>query len=293
MPENKKMWLVTFAVFGLLVFEILASMISHSVALLSDAAHVGTDLLAAIITLYAQKIAMRPSTDSMSFGYSRGTVVSAFVNGVTLILLSLIVLFETVQRFFSPVSIQPSWMLTAAIVSFIVNFFIVISLFSGGKNLNIRSALLHFAGDAVVSLGVILSAIGISITHQEWLDPAISLLLVSIMMVTSYRIVRESLLILMEGTPPSVNIDQIIQALLSIKGILAVHDVHIWGVSDAEFAASFHLLVAPETKVVETDRILEKIEALLLDKFSIVHVSVQFECEVNPLHTGFPHRKMG
>lgn len=292
MPSERKMWVVSGLVAALLIFELIASMLSHSVALLSDAAHVGTDLLAAIITLYAQRIAHKPSTKAMSFGYSRGTVVAAFVNGVSLILLSLIVCFETILRFFHPVSIDPIWMLTAALVSFFVNAAIVTTLYVGGTNLNIRSALVHFAGDAIVSLGVIFSAVGIWLTHLEWLDPAISMLLVAIMMYTSWRIVREALLILMEGTPRSIEVDAVAEHMRKMAGVLAIHDVHIWGVSDTEFAASLHVVVSADTMVLQTDRMLEEIEKTLLIKFHIVHASVQFECGENPLHRGFPHSRM-
>ena len=291
MPSERKMWVVTGLVAALLAFELLASVISHSVALLSDAAHVGTDLMAALITLYAQRIAQRPSTKSMSFGYSRGTVVAAFVNGVTLILLSLIVCFETLMRFFHPITVEPAWMLMAALVSFAVNAAIVITLYLGGKNLNIRSALVHFAGDAVVSLGVIVSAAGIWLTHFEWLDPAISVMLVMIMMYTSWKIVRESLLILMEGTPRGIDVDAVTEAMRAMDRVTTVHDVHIWGVSDTEFAASLHIVVNPDTMVAQTDRMLSEIEEKLLVKFNIVHASVQFECGENPMHRGFPHMR--
>ncbi len=293
MPSERKMWVVSGLVAVLLAFELIASMLSHSVALLSDAAHVGTDLLAAIITLYAQRIAHKPSTKAMSFGYSRGTVVAAFVNGVSLILLSLIVSFETLLRFFHPVSINPIWMLAAALISFFVNATIVTTLYVGGTNLNIRSALVHFAGDAIVSLGVILSAVGIWLTHLDWLDPAISLLLVAIMMYTSWRIVREALLILMEGTPRLIDVDVVADHIRIMAGVVAVHDVHIWGVSDTEFAASLHVVVSADTRVAQTDLMLDEIEKILLAKFYIVHTSVQFECGENPLHQGFPHVRMG
>lgn len=273
----------------LLVFEIIAVYLSHSVALLSDAAHIGTDFLSAILTLFAERIARRPSTAAMSYGFSRSTVIAAFVNGFSLILLSIIILGQTVMRFFYPAPVETGWMLGAAIVALTFDGIIVWLLMRGEQNLNIKSAFIHFAGDALVSFGVILAAILVTFTNQLWFDPAITILLIIVMLYTSWKIVWNSLVILMEGTPAHVNLGTLQETIGHLSGVLAVHDVHVWGVSDRDYAASFHVVTDPRVTIGHTDLLLKEIERVLKESFGIVHTVIQLESRVDPEHHGFPH----
>ncbi len=275
----------------LLAFEIVAAFFSHSVALLSDVAHVGTDFLSALLTLVAERIARRPSTQSMSYGFARGTVVAAFVNGFSLILLSVIILGQTILRFFYPEPVQPVWMISAALVALVVDGIIVWMLMKGEQNLNIKSSFIHFLGDALVSFGVILAAVLVTVTHKPWFDPAITFVLVSVMIYTSWKIVRQSLLILMEGTPNTINLEILYDAISRLPGILAVHDIHVWAVSDRDYAASLHVVIGPKVVISETDRLLKEIEGILKERFRIVHSAIQLESHVDPEHHGFPHLK--
>jgi cobalt-zinc-cadmium efflux system protein len=280
---------VAILVGSLLVFEIIAAFFSHSVALLSDVAHVGTDFLSALLTLFAERIAHRPSTKMMSYGFARGTVVAAFVNGFSLILLSIIILGQTVMRLIYPEPVHPGWMIGAALVALFVDGIIIWMLMRGEQNLNIKSAFVHFAGDAFVSLGVILAAVLVSVTHKPWFDPIITFILIVVMVYTSWRIVKESLLILMEGTPNTINLEMLHEQISRLPGILAIHDIHVWAVSDRDIAASLHVVIGPKVVISETDRLIKEIEEILKLRFGIVHSAIQLESQVDPDHHGFPH----
>ena len=289
MTLERRLSVVAILVGCLLGFEIIAAIFSHSVALLSDVAHVGTDFLSALLTLFAERVAHRPSTKLMSYGFARGTVVAAFVNGFSLILLSLIILGQTVIRLIYPEPVRPGWMIVAALVALFVDGFIIWMLMRGEQNLNIKSAFVHFAGDAMVSLGVILAAVLVALTHRPWFDPMITFILIAVMMYTSWRIVKESLLILMEGTPNAINLEILHETITRLPGILAVHDIHVWAVSDRDFASSLHVVIGPQVVISDTDRLLREIEEILKRRFGIVHTAVQFESQVDPDHHGFPH----
>lgn len=288
---ERRLSVVAIMVGSLLAFEIVAAFFSHSVALLSDVAHVGTDFLSALLTLFAERIARRPSTQLMSYGFKRGTVVAAFVNGFSLILLSVIILGQTILRFFYPEPVQPFWMIGAALVALSVDGIILWMLTKGEQNLNIKSSFIHFLGDALVSFGVILAAILVSVTHKPWFDPAITFVLVSVMIYTSWKIVKESLLILMEGTPNTIKLEILYDAICRLPGILAVHDIHVWAVSDREYAASLHVVIGPKVVISETDRLIKEIEGILKERFGIVHTAIQLESHIDPEHHGFPHQK--
>ncbi|SFR11129.1 cation diffusion facilitator family transporter [Desulfoscipio geothermicus] len=266
--------LLTSAVF---LAEIIGGYWTHSLALLSDAWHVLTDAGALGLTLLATLQARKASTMQNTYGFHRLEVVAAFINGATLFVISGWVLVEGIRRLWAPPDIRSQEMLIIAVVGLVANLLIALLLNThAGDNLNVKSAFLHVVGDALASFGVIIGGLLMMRFHWYIADPVISIGISLMLLRSAYYLTRETLHILMEGTPPEVRAEKIIKALQQIPGVKNIHDVHIWSITSGIPSLTMHVIVGAGINYQE---LLNKCNLILARDFAIIHSTIQLEQE--------------
>jgi cobalt-zinc-cadmium efflux system protein len=281
------------------VVTFIAGLRAHSLALLSESGHNVSDFLALLLSFAAVYFQSRPADDSRTFGYQRAGVLAAFINAATLILISLWIAVEAVHRLSSPVAVQPRLMMIVAAAGVVMNGVIAALLWGVARDVNLRSAFLHMAGDTLSTAAVIAGGAGILLTGRNWIDPVLSLLIAAVILWSSIGIVRESLNILLEGTPRGISLATIRSGMEEVEGVLNVHDLHIWSLGSQSRALACHVTIA-DIPPSESACILVKLNHLLKDHFHISHTTIQFEhigceelqgCVVPPEEmTGSQHR---
>jgi cobalt-zinc-cadmium efflux system protein len=249
---------------------------AHSLALVSEAGHNVSDLLAILLSFAAVYFQTRPATDQKTFGYQRAGVLAAFVNALTLIVLAAWIGLSAIHRIYTPVTVQPRIMMAVAAAGVLMNGAIAALLWKFSGDINIRSVFLHMLGDTLSTAAVIAGGIGILATGALWLDPALSIAIAAMIVWSSVTIVRETLNILLEGTPSAVELAQVRIAIGSVPGVLDVHDLHVWSLGSASHALASHVTI-PEMPLSECSSILDAINCALRDRFHITHTTIQFE----------------
>jgi len=249
---------------------------AHSLALISEAGHNVSDMLAIALSFVAVYFQRRPATDQKTFGYQRAGVLAAFVNATTLIVLAAWIGLSAIHRLYAPVAVQPRLMMAVAAAGVLMNGAIATLLWKFSGDVNIRSVFLHMLGDTLSTAAVIAGGFAILTTGAMWLDPVLSILIAGMILWSSATIVRETLNILLEGTPSAVSLGQVRTALSTVPGVLNVHDLHIWSLGSSSHALASHVTIA-EMPVSECSSILDAINCALRDRFHITHTTIQFE----------------
>ena len=263
----------------ILAVELVGGLLSNSLALLSDAGHVFTDVIALSLSWYGVRQAERPSSSRMTFGYHRVGVMVAVVNAVSIFAIAVVIVYEAYRRLQDPPEINSLLMLLVAVVGLGVNAFVVFWLRREQRaNINVRSAFWHALGDALASVGVIVGGAIILITGWHWVDPVISILISLIIVTAAWRILREGLRVLLEATPRHVDVADLVKALNGTPGVKDVHDVHVWSITPELHAMSCHVLI-DDVNVSQSAGIRERIEDVLKHQFDIKHTTLQMECE--------------
>jgi cobalt-zinc-cadmium efflux system protein len=265
----------------IMAVEIVGGMLSNSLSLLGDAGHMLVDALALGLSLFALTISQRPATSTKTFGFYRVEIIAALANGVTLVLVSIFVFYESYRRFLSPPQVHTPIMLAVAAVGLVANFIGIYMLRRAGQGLNIKAAWWHIVGDAISSLGVIGAGIVITFTGWYYADPLIAVIIGIIILVGAVRLVRESVNILLEAVPKQVVIEKVIQTLKELTGVEDVHDIHIWTITSGMFALSAHLVVKDRT-VSQSAEIVTAANQALADHYNITHTTLQLECDTCP-----------
>jgi cobalt-zinc-cadmium efflux system protein len=249
---------------------------AHSLALISEAGHNVSDLLAILLSFVAVYFQGRPATDQKTFGYQRAGVLAAFVNALTLVVLSAWIAIAAIHRISAPVAVQPKLMMVVAAAGVLMNGTVasLLSRFSG--DVNIRSVFLHMLGDTLSTAAVIAGGAAILFTGMTWIDPALSILIAGMILWSSIGIVRETLNILLEGTPRNLQLGEVRVAMESVTGVLDVHDLHVWSLGSQSHALASHITIA-EMPMSECSDILIGINSALRDRFQIHHTTIQFE----------------
>lgn len=265
---------------GLTFLYILATFVfglrAHSLALLSEAGHNVSDFLALALSFFAVFLQSRPATDQRTFGYQRAGVLAGFVNALTLIALSVWLAIAAIHRFAAPVRVEPRLMMIVAAAGVLMNGVIAALLFKFSRDVNIRSVFLHMLGDTISTAAVIVGGVLIRLSGLEWIDPLLSLVIAAVILWSSWSIVRETLHILLEGTPRSVDLNEIRSAMQSVEGVVGVHDLHVWSLTAQSHALASHVQIV-EMPIAETEAILERLNHQLRDHFGISHTTIQME----------------
>ena len=249
---------------------------AHSLALISEAGHNVSDMLAIALSFVAVYFQRRPATDEKTFGYQRAGVLAAFVNAVTLIVLAAWIAISAIHRLYAPVSVQPRLMMYVAAAGVLMNGAIAMLLWKSSGDVNIRSVYLHMMGDTLSTAAVIAGGATIAGTGATWIDPVLSIAIAAMIIWSSVTIVRETLNILLEGTPRALQLGDIRSAIGEVPGVLDVHDLHVWSLGSASHALASHVLI-PEMPLSECSSILDAINCALRERFRITHTTIQFE----------------
>lgn len=258
--------------------EVTGGLLAHSLALLSDAGHALTDIFALGLAWFATAQAERPANARKTFGYHRVGILAALINAITLILVTVWILSEAVQRFQHPEPIQPLFMFASAGVGIAVNLYIGFGLNKEKENLNAKAAALHVFGDVGASVGVIVAGLVILLTGWTPMDPILSVGIAVLIALGAWRIVRETTDILLEATPKDMNLAALVEDMKRVPGVRNVHDLHVWSITGGMSALSAHVLTA-NRPLNECASILLQVEEMLREKYHIGHSTLQFECD--------------
>jgi cobalt-zinc-cadmium efflux system protein len=271
--------LVTLAYIILLV---VAGLRAHSLALLSEAGHNLSDFLALLLSLVAVYLQSRPPSATKTYGYHRAGVLAALINAASLVVISFFIFYEAFRRVQHPQPVHAGLMMWVAGAGVVMNGVIALLLFRSGGDINIRSALLHEVGDTLSTAAVIVGGWAILATQQYWIDSALSFGIGALILWSSVGILRESMNILLEGTPRGMKLDRLEAAIRKVEGVNDVHDLHVWSIGSESHALSCHIAIA-DIPLSASERILREVKEVLLHDFRVVHTTIQFEhaeCEV-------------
>ena len=267
--------------------EVIGGFLTNSLALISDAGHMLTHLFALLVSLFALFFAAKPPTEKKTYGFYRLEILAALFNGIMLFMITVWIFYEAYQRFMHPESISSGKMFMVACIGLVANITCAYILKGNGHghSLNVRSAFLHMLGDTLSSVGVIIGAGIIYYTNWFIIDPIISVLICVLILIWSYKLVMESVDVLLEATPKGINIDKVIESLKQIPGIDNAHDIHVWTITSGMYSMSGHI-DTKEMLISETTRLSKEINRILGEKFKIGHTVIQFgcECKINNAH---------
>ena len=260
----------------ILAVELAGGVISHSLALLSDAGHVFTDVFALGLAWFAVEQARRPADRRRSYGYQRVSILAALVNSVALIVIVIAIAIEAVRRLANPEPVQGVVVIVAALVGIAINAYVVLGLRGHGRNLNLRAALLHVTGDIGASAGVVVAGAVILLTGWLYIDPILSLGIAALIAFGAWRIVRETVNLLLEGTPPEINLADVATEIKATQHVTGMHDLHVWALSSEAMALSVHV-VLEECPLGDAEHVVRDLESRLCDRFDIGHTTIQVE----------------
>jgi cobalt-zinc-cadmium efflux system protein len=278
--QNRRRLLWTIVLTGVaFVAEAVGGFLTNSLALLSDAGHMFTHLLALGVSYLAVMFSERPATERRTYGLNRLEILAALFNGATLFAISIGIFYEAYERFFDPVPIATGPLLVIAVIGLVVNLICAVIL-SGAerKDLNIRGAFIHLLTDTFSSVAVIAGAVIISLTGWTVIDPLLSVAICAVILFWALRLVWDSVDILLEATPRDVKMQDVVDGLRRIPGIRDVHHLHVWCITSGMYALSAHVDV-DDLRVSETEKLAQQAEQFLKERFSINHTTFQFECQ--------------
>ncbi len=268
--------LVTTSV--ILVAEFVGGWLSNSLALLADAGHMLSDALALLLAYLAVSFASRPATRSKTYGWHRLEILAALVNGVVLVAISGFIGWEAYERLLEPPTVDAPLMMGVAVIGLIANGLGLFFLSGHTHSLNLRSAYLHVLGDLLSSVAVVVGGVVMLATGAYWIDPALSALISAVIVVGAWRLLRESVDVLLEATPAGIEYSEVEGAISALPGVEGVHDLHIWSLTSGIYALSCHVEVKRE-RLVECEGILDAVRLVVRERFAIDHTTVQIEPE--------------
>jgi cobalt-zinc-cadmium efflux system protein len=275
--------LAFFLTLIILAAEVTGGWLANSLALLSDAGHVLTDIFALGLAWFATEQAERPANARKTFGYHRVGILAALVNALTLILITIWILWQAIGRFQHPEPVQPFVMFVSAGIGVVVNLFIGFGLRKESDNLNVRAAALHVFGDVGASVAVIVAGVIILLTGWYSADPILSVGIAVLIALGAWRVLRETSDILLESVPQDINLSGLVRDMMRVQGVQDVHDLHVWCITSGMYALSCHAQIEdlPPSK---SAAILTSVERMLRDKYHIGHTAIQFESHAHQGH---------
>ncbi len=262
---------------GILLLEAVAGYFSHSLALLADAGHILVDVVALGLAWFAVIQARRPADTRRTYGYHRVGILTAFANGATLILIVAAVAFEAARRLAHPEPVQGGLVIVSALVAVGVNTFIALRLRAGSADLSLRAARLHVLGDLAASIGVVAAGAVILLTGWLYADPIVSLAIAALIAWSAYRILIDTMNVLLEGVPRGMEVEQVAGSIRAVAGVSSVHDLHIWCLSGEQVALSCHLVVADDMGAADSEHLVRRVEEAICSRYGIGHTTIQVE----------------
>jgi len=259
--------------------EIAAGIFSNSLALLTDAAHNFTDVLALALSWWALRLTSEPPNQKKTYGYHRAGILAALANSTTLVVIALGIFYEAYHRFINPPEVRADVLIGVGVVAVLVNVVTALLVRRGAEHdLNIRSAFLHLMGDVLSTVGAVIAGVIIRFTDWNWLDPLVSVLIGFLILWSAWTIVRESIDILMESTPTDIDMDAMIRDISSVEGVRSVHDLHVWSITRSMRTLSAHL-VTDNMAIRKGASIQAKVNDVLFQRYNVNHATLQLECD--------------
>lgn len=255
-----------------MLVELIFGWVAHSLALITDALHLFTDAAAILLSLFAFWMAKRPATKRMSFGYHRIEIIVALISGGATWALSGFLIYEGIKRLFEPHTVNGPLVLIVASIGLLANLLMMKILHPRqSESLNMKGAYVHILGDLLASIGVVISGLLITLTHFDPIDPIVTFFIAILVIRSAWKLIKETLQVLMEGTPPGINLEKIEEDLIALPSIQDVHDLHVWAITQSQINLSVHLKSDQPTKA------LEQAESLLHKEYQIKHTTIQVE----------------
>jgi cobalt-zinc-cadmium efflux system protein len=258
--------------------EVAAGFFSNSLALLTDAAHNFTDVLALALAWWALRLTTQPASHQKTYGYHRAGILAALVNSTTLVIIALGIFYEAYRRFTDPPEVQADVLIGVGLVAVLINVVTALLVRRGAESdLNIRAAFLHLMGDVLSTIGAVIAGVIIRFTDWNWLDPLVSVLIGFLILWSAWSILREAIDILMENTPTDIDIPEMIRDINSVDGVRGVHDLHVWSITRNMRTLSAHL-VTDNLRISEGVSIQRSVNEVLYHKYNVSHATLQLEC---------------
>ena len=259
--------------------EATAGIFANSLALLTDAAHNFTDVMALTLSWWALRLTSQPANRQKTYGYHRAGILAALVNSTTLVIIALGIFYEAYRRFINPPEVRADVLIGVGVVAVLVNVVTALLVRRGAEHdLNIRSAFLHLMGDVLSTVGAVIAGVVIRFTGWDWLDPLVSVLIGFLILWSAWSIIREALDILMESTPADIDMDAMVGDINSVDGVYGVHDLHVWSINRSMRTLSAHL-VTDDVPISKGTFIQTRVNELLYHKYGVGHATLQLECE--------------
>lgn len=267
-----------FLTLAFVVIEAGAGIFANSLALLTDAAHNLTDVIALGLTWFAVRLTAQPANAQKTYGYHRAGILVALLNSTTLVLISLGIFYEAYRRFMSPPEVQSGILIGVGLIAVVVNLVTALLVHRGSQSdLNLRSAFVHLMGDVVSTIGAVIAGVIIYFTHANWLDPFVSVLIGFLILYNAWGILRDAVDILLEATPRDVNIKRLVADIIQVEGVLGIHDIHVWSLTQSLRTMSAHILT-DDLHISAGAGIQREVSEILLHRYNIAHATLQLEC---------------
>jgi cobalt-zinc-cadmium efflux system protein len=265
------------------IFEAAAGYLANSLALMTDATHNLTDVIALGLSWFAIRLTIQPANAQKTYGYHRAGILVALLNSTTLILISLGIFYEAYKRFVSPTEVQSGILIVVGLIAVVVNLVTALLVHRGSESdLNLRSAFVHLMGDVVSTIGAVIAGILIYFTGANWLDPFVSVLIGLLILYNAWGILRDAVDILLESTPRDVDMKKMVVEITQLDGVLGVHDLHVWSITQNLRTMSAHILTE-DISVSAGTEIQNRINEMVYHRYNIAHATLQLECvDCNP-----------
>jgi cobalt-zinc-cadmium efflux system protein len=265
---------------ALVVIQVVFGIVAHSIGLVADAGHNLTDVAAVTVAIFAVHLIGRPGDDRRSFGYHRSTILAAQANAAALLIVTIVIVYEAVNRLLHPETIRPGPVIVVAAAATVINLLAARILEDHTHDLNMRAALLHMTSDAFTSAGVALAAVVIATTGgNDWLDPAVSLVIALVIAVRAVQLLGAATNVLLEATPADVDPTALVAAMSAVGGVEAVHDLHTWSLSSDYRALSAHVVLDGEPSLADAQLICDEVKRVVASRFGISHATLEPEAQ--------------
>lgn len=276
--EGKRLLITVLLNLVITIAEFIGGIFSNSLALISDAFHNLSDTIAILITYITERVSKKASNEKFTFGYKRIQILAAMFNAVTLIAISVFLIFEAWERFNNPQPIKSVLMMTVAVIGLLANLASVLLLKSHKKgNINIKAAYLHLIGDTLSSIAVIIGGALIYFYEIYWVDPLITVLISLYIIKETYVVLYDTYKILMQQTPSGIEMEEVIAAITKFSEVKGVHHIHLWNLTDQEVHFEGHIDLCKDLKVSDGQQVVDQIQKVLTETFNIDHITLQLE----------------
>ncbi|HEY9151377.1 MAG TPA: cation diffusion facilitator family transporter [Anaerolineales bacterium] len=270
--------LALFLTLAFVFIEAAAGFFANSLALLTDAAHNFTDVIALGISWYAVHLTTQPSNSKNTYGYHRAGILAAMLNSTTLVVISLGIFYEAYRRFINPPQVNSTVLIGVGLLAFFVNLITALLLQRGSDgDLNLRSSFVHLMGDVAATIGAVIAGVIIYFTHANWLDPFISVLIGFLILYSAWGILHETVDILLEAAPRDVDMSAMVRDMMQVKGVIGIHDLHVWSITQGLRTMSAHVLT-DDVSIGTGTEIQRQINEVIFHRYNISHATLQLEC---------------